>query len=135
MCGACRSLSRDALSQGRNVRGYEPLCDEIAGYVSRSRGVRCSPGQVIVVNGSQQALDLCARLLLDRGDEVVVENPGYIGASRIFEASGARLRPVPDRLRGYRLRPAGPRRRGSPMSRPPTSSRPARRYRCAVAWS
>jgi GntR family transcriptional regulator/MocR family aminotransferase len=90
-----RSLSRDALSQGRHVRGYEPLCDEIAGYVSRSRGVRCSPGQVIVVNGSQQALDLCARLLLDRGDEVVVENPGYIGASRIFEASGARLRPVP----------------------------------------
>ena len=90
-----RSLSLDALSHDRHVRGYEPLCDEIAGYVARSRGVRCSPGQVIVVNGSQQALDLCARLLLDRGDEVVVENPGYIGASRIFEASGARLRPVP----------------------------------------
>ncbi len=89
-----RSLSLDALSYSRHVRGYEPLCREIAGYVARSRGVRCSPDQVIVVNGSQQALDLCARLLLDRGDDVVVENPGYSGASRIFEASGARLRPT-----------------------------------------
>jgi GntR family transcriptional regulator / MocR family aminotransferase len=89
-----RTLSMDAESHGRHVRGYQPLCDEIASYVSRSRGVNCVSAQVIVVNGSQQALDLCARLLLDRGDEVIIENPGYIGARRVFEASGARLKPV-----------------------------------------
>jgi GntR family transcriptional regulator / MocR family aminotransferase len=63
--------------------------------VSRSRAVVCSPDQVVVVNGSQQGLDLCARLLLEPGDEVALENPCYSGARRIFEAWGARLRPVP----------------------------------------
>jgi GntR family transcriptional regulator / MocR family aminotransferase len=89
-----RSLGPDALDYTEHVRGYEPLCDEIAKYVARSRAVSCSPDQVIVVNGSQQGLDLCARLLLEPGDEVAVENPGYSGASRIFEACGARLRPI-----------------------------------------
>ena len=45
----------------------------------------------MIVNGSQQALDLCARLLLDAGDTVVVENPGYRMAHHVFEATGARL--------------------------------------------
>jgi GntR family transcriptional regulator / MocR family aminotransferase len=90
-----RSLGSDALGYAEHVRGYEPLCEEIAKYVSRSRAVTCSADQVVVVNGSQQGLDLCARLLLEAGDEVAVENPGYSGASRVFEATGARLRPVP----------------------------------------
>jgi GntR family transcriptional regulator/MocR family aminotransferase len=50
--------------------------------------------QVVIVNGSQQGLDLCVRLLLDRGDEVAFENPGYQGARQIFQAHGARLRPA-----------------------------------------
>jgi GntR family transcriptional regulator / MocR family aminotransferase len=90
-----RTLGSDALGYAEYARGYEPLCEEIAKYVSRSRAVTCSADQVIVVNGSQQGLDLCARLLLEPGDEVAVENPGYSGASRVFEATGARLRPVP----------------------------------------
>jgi GntR family transcriptional regulator / MocR family aminotransferase len=90
-----RALGADALGYAEYARGYEPLCEEIAKYVSRSRAVTCSSDQVIVVNGSQQGLDLCARLLLEPGDEVAVENPGYSGASRVFEATGARLRPVP----------------------------------------
>jgi GntR family transcriptional regulator / MocR family aminotransferase len=90
-----RSLGSDALDYTEFVRGYEPLCEEIAKYVSRSRAVVCSPDQVVVVNGSQQGLDLCARLLLEPGDEVALENPCYSGARRIFEAWGARLRPVP----------------------------------------
>ena len=90
-----RGLGSSALGYAEYVRGYAPLCDEIAKYVSRSRAVTCSADQVIVVNGSQQGLDLCARLLLEPGDEVAVENPGYSGASRVFEATGARLRPVP----------------------------------------
>jgi GntR family transcriptional regulator/MocR family aminotransferase len=90
-----RSLGPNALEYAERVRGYEPLCQQIAQYVSRSRAVRCSADQVVVVNGSQQALDLCARLLLEPGDEVALEDPGYSGANRIFAAHGARLRPVP----------------------------------------
>lgn len=74
--------------------GYLPLRREIAAYVARSRAVRCSPEQVVIVNGSQQGLDLCVRLLLEAGDEVAFENPGYQGASRIFQAHGAWLRPA-----------------------------------------
>jgi GntR family transcriptional regulator/MocR family aminotransferase len=76
------------------VRGDDALRREIAGYVGRSRGVNCTPSQVLVVNGSQQALDLCARLLFDRGDPVIVENPGYPGAIRTFKAYGAALKPA-----------------------------------------
>jgi GntR family transcriptional regulator/MocR family aminotransferase len=74
--------------------GYQPLRREIAAYVARSRAVRCTPEQVLIVNGSQQGLDLCARLLLDPGDEVGFENPGYQGAYRIFRAHRARIRPA-----------------------------------------
>jgi GntR family transcriptional regulator/MocR family aminotransferase len=73
----------------------EALRREIAAYAARSRAVRAEPEQVIVVNGSQQALDLCARLLLDPGDEVAIEEPGYQGARQIFQTCGARLRPMP----------------------------------------
>jgi GntR family transcriptional regulator/MocR family aminotransferase len=90
-----RGLGPDALDYAEHARGYEPLCEQIAKYVSRARAVDCTADQVIVVGGSQQGLDLCARLLLDPGDEAVVENPGYTGASRVFEACGARLRAVP----------------------------------------
>lgn len=74
--------------------GYLPLRREIAAYVARSRAVDCTAEQVIIVNGSQQGLDLCVRLLLEPGSEVAFENPGYQGASRIFQAYGARLRPA-----------------------------------------
>uniref|UniRef100_Q01X53 Transcriptional regulator, GntR family n=1 Tax=Solibacter usitatus (strain Ellin6076) TaxID=234267 RepID=Q01X53_SOLUE len=74
--------------------GYGPLCEEIAGYLARSRAVSCTADQVLIVNGSQQALDLCARLLVDPGDEVAFENPGYQGARQVFAACGARLAPA-----------------------------------------
>jgi GntR family transcriptional regulator/MocR family aminotransferase len=85
--------------------GYPPLRREIAAYLARSRAVRCKPEDVIVVNGSQQALDLCARLLIDPGDEVALEDPCYQGARRIFSANGARIQPVP--VDGEGLDPSG----------------------------
>jgi GntR family transcriptional regulator/MocR family aminotransferase len=75
--------------------GHQPLREEIAAYVARTRAVKCTPDQVIVVNGSQQALALCAQLLIEPGDRVAFEDPGYQGARRIFEAHGARLLPCP----------------------------------------
>jgi GntR family transcriptional regulator/MocR family aminotransferase len=83
--------------------GYGPLREAIAAYAAAARGVRCDPSQVIVVSGSQQALDLAARLLLDPGDEVWVEDPGYIGAGAALRAAGAELRPVPVDNQGLRV--------------------------------
>ena len=67
----------------------------LVAHLGRTRGLRADPSQVIVVSGSQQGIDLAARLLLDEGDPVAVEEPGYPRARRIFEALAARLRPVP----------------------------------------
>ncbi len=74
--------------------GHPALRETIAAYLSRSRAVRGDSGHVVIVSGSQQALDLCARVLIDPGDDVAVENPGYLGARELFTASGARVHPV-----------------------------------------
>lgn len=75
--------------------GYGPLRREISDHLGPARAVRCEPGQVIVVSGSQQALDLCARVLLDPGDTAWVEEPGYRGARAALLGAGATLVPVP----------------------------------------
>ncbi|HVA89803.1 MAG TPA: PLP-dependent aminotransferase family protein, partial [Chloroflexota bacterium] len=75
--------------------GYPPLRELVTEYLRRARAVRCEPEQVLIVNGSQQALDLLARVCLDLDDPVVVEDPGYLGARRAFAAQGARLLPAP----------------------------------------
>jgi GntR family transcriptional regulator / MocR family aminotransferase len=84
--------------------GHEALRREIARYVKRSRAVRCTAEQVIVVNGSQQALDLCARVLVDPGDEVALEHPGYPGARQLFAAHGAHVRAVRVTAEGISVR-------------------------------
>jgi len=89
-----RSATPELFDYSDESAGYEPLRNEIAAYVSRSRAVRCTAEQVIVVSGSAQGLDLCARLLLEPGDELAIENPGYPGAHRTFSTYGARLRPA-----------------------------------------
>ena len=66
----------------------------IAEYLSVVRGVRCQPDQIMIVSGSQQALDFAARVLLDPGDPVWLEEPCDLGAVRAFAAAGARLVPV-----------------------------------------
>jgi GntR family transcriptional regulator / MocR family aminotransferase len=76
-------------------RGYRPLREAIADYLGSSRGVRCTPDQLIVVSGVQQGLDLLARLLLKPGDPVWLEDPAYFGASIALRNAGARIIPVP----------------------------------------
>ena len=73
--------------------GLPELRKALQGYLWRARGLRCGLDQIIVVNGSQQGLDLCARLLLDPGDRVVIEDPCYHLARQVFDAAG--VRPVP----------------------------------------
>lgn len=71
--------------------GSEALREAIRGHLRRSRAVACEASQVIVVNGSQQALDLIARVLIDPGDGVAIENPSYQGTREIMRTAGARL--------------------------------------------
>jgi len=86
-----------------DIGGLAPLRDTIASYLRYARGVSCAPEQVVVVTGSQQALDLCARVLVDPGDQVALENPGYPEARRLFGAVGARVMPVPVDADGLRV--------------------------------
>jgi GntR family transcriptional regulator/MocR family aminotransferase len=77
-----------------NPAGYTPLREEVASYAARSRAVQCTRDQVLIVNGSQQALYLCAQVLLEPGDSVAIENPGYQGARQVLEARGVKLAPA-----------------------------------------
>ncbi len=80
---------------GSEPLGHRPLREAIAAHLRAARGARCEPDQIAVVSGVQEALDLAARLLVDPGDRVCLEDPGYGGAARAFTAVGARLVPVP----------------------------------------
>lgn len=82
------------LDYSTDLLGYKPLRAEIAHYLSRARAVQCEPGQVMITNGTQQALYLVMRLLIDPGDAVALENPGYLSARRIFLSQGAKLLPI-----------------------------------------
>lgn len=75
--------------------GDPALRRALQGYLRRARGIACDAEQILVVHGSQQAIDLCARLLLDAGDAFVFENPGYLMARHCFEATGAHLLATP----------------------------------------
>lgn len=74
--------------------GYAPLREAIAQYVMTARGVRCTPEQVVIVNGAQHGVEVIARLLLDPGDQVWVEDPGYVPMRGTLRAVGATLVPV-----------------------------------------
>jgi GntR family transcriptional regulator/MocR family aminotransferase len=76
-------------------RGYEPLREAIALHLRQSRAVQGVAGQVLIVGGAQQALDLALRVLVRPGETVAMENPGYPGASCAFQAHGARLLALP----------------------------------------
>ena len=75
--------------------GRKEFRETIAAYLRTSRGVRCEASQILVVNGSQQALDLSARVLLDPGSPVWVEDPGYEWLRHNLQLAGAKLIPVP----------------------------------------
>jgi GntR family transcriptional regulator/MocR family aminotransferase len=89
-----RQIDRDDLWYGPPA-GLPSLRVAISEYLGRARGVRCTPDQVVVTTGTQQAIDLIARLLVEPDDTVVVEDPCYPGARRVFEALGASLFDVP----------------------------------------
>ncbi|MDD2990450.1 MAG: PLP-dependent aminotransferase family protein [Zoogloea sp.] len=76
-------------------QGMEPLRRAIANYVSLERGAHATPERVLVLTSSQQALTLCAQVLLDAGDRIFIEDPVYHGARKAFDAAGLECVPVP----------------------------------------
>lgn len=91
-----QALRRDGarLLAAAPAQGLPRLRQVLAGYLAETRGVACSPETIAIVSGAQQALDLIGRLLLDPGDAVAVEDPGYVGLREALAGIGARLLPV-----------------------------------------
>lgn len=93
-----RALSHAALytsPQYPSAQGLLPLRQAICDYLIRRRGIEVDPNDVVIVAGTQQAVALIARVLLDVGDTVAIEEPHYYSKRVILQAYGATLRPVP----------------------------------------
>jgi GntR family transcriptional regulator/MocR family aminotransferase len=87
----------------QNYSGHLRLRQMIAEYLGIARGIECTADQVVVVTGAQAALDLIGRILMDEGDNVWMEEPGYLGARGAMLASGARLWPLRVSRAGWNL--------------------------------
>ncbi|WP_424683938.1 PLP-dependent aminotransferase family protein [Frateuria sp. YIM B11624] len=85
-----RAATHTALEENGS-QGLHGLRQQVCDYLARRRGIRASPEDVLITNGAQQAFSLTARVLLDEGDTVVMEDPDYFSAYQAFAAHGARL--------------------------------------------
>ena len=94
---------RRAQAQYLDPAGDPALREAIAQWLWVSRGLRCDAAQVVVCSGSQQAIDLVGRLLLDVGDQAWVEDPGYPGIRASLVGHGIQVRPVPVDSEGLSL--------------------------------
>lgn len=117
----CRVLARRArrvsvrdLDYG-SPEGVSSLRETIADYLARTRAVRCTSEQVIILSGSQQAFDLTARVLIDPGDLVVLEEPHYRAARVVMQAAGATIRTVAVDEHGLRTEKLPVKGRGSSL--------------------
>lgn len=86
-----RHLDRPSLLGYDGYQGYLPLREALADYLRASRKVNCHAEQILICNGAQQALALVASVLLNKDDQVLVENPGYLRARQAFKSQGANL--------------------------------------------
>jgi len=77
-----------------DAQGYRPLRESIASYLKATRGMKCEPEQVIITTGTQQALDLATRVILDPEDTACIEDPGYIGARVALGGAGVKIIPI-----------------------------------------
>jgi len=89
-----RRMRLKALQYG-DAMGLAELREAIATYLRTSRGVRCEAQQIMIVSGSQQALDLATRVLLEAGRAAWVEEPGYWLVHHVLKAARCRIVPVP----------------------------------------
>jgi GntR family transcriptional regulator / MocR family aminotransferase len=98
----CRKASAEIAVHG-DPAGLRRLREAVASYAGVARGVRCHADQVLIVNGSQQAIDIAARVLADPGDVAIIEDPGYVGARSALQAAGIKLVPLKVGKEGLRV--------------------------------
>lgn len=91
----CRMKDISRLEYSHEPFGYPPLREAYAAYLTRSRAIRCSSEQVVVFSARELRLDLICRMLINPGDCVVVEDPGYPDVRQRFELYGARVIAIP----------------------------------------
>ncbi|HXA20524.1 MAG TPA: PLP-dependent aminotransferase family protein [Thermoanaerobaculia bacterium] len=89
-----KQLTIEQMAYG-DAAGHAPLRRAVADYLRTSRAVHCDASEVLIVSGSQMALQICARALLGRGGTVCIEEPGYPGAREALTGTGARIVPIP----------------------------------------
>ncbi len=89
------AANRQWMDYTQDTLGSRPLREAIAQYLARSRAVRCHPDQVLITHGTQQAVQLIAQLLINPGDTIALENPGYVSSRKIFQARGAKVLSIP----------------------------------------
>jgi len=89
----CSNSPIAAMAYG-DAKGYLPFREAVAEYLNTVRGVRCHPSQILVTTGSQQGLQISAQVLLNPGDRLLLEEPGYPGARYAFATAGFRLVPI-----------------------------------------
>ena len=89
------------LQDGENVlqysttEGYLPLREYIAERYFVKRGLQASPDEILITNGSQQCLDLVGKVFLNKGDRIIIERPGYLGAIQAFGIFEPEFMPIP----------------------------------------
>ncbi len=86
-----------------DVQGYLPLRKALADHLRISRSINCEADQILILSGSRQALHLAAELLLNKGDQCWMEDPGYPGAKSAIKRFGAEICPVPVNANGIDL--------------------------------
>ncbi|MBS0200097.1 MAG: PLP-dependent aminotransferase family protein [Proteobacteria bacterium] len=84
-----------ATSRYPRVQGNPELRSALAHHIERSRGIVCDADDIIIVAGVQQAIQVCIQALLNAGDAVAFEEPGYFSARNLFQIAGARIVPIP----------------------------------------
>lgn len=99
-----------------HLGGYAPLRQAIAAYLVASRGVPCTADQIVVTTSGRAATALVCAVLLDQGDEVVVEDPGYRTARRCMEDAGMRIVAVPVDGEGLRVQEIAERTSGARLA-------------------
>jgi len=107
--GVWERLQRQVMKDSRahvllhgDPQGAEPLRRAIAAYLNLERGAKVLPEQVLVLSSTRQALFLCAQLLADADKPILMENPGYFGARKAFEAAETRIVPIDVDAQGIR---------------------------------
>jgi len=99
---ALHEHGHSALLSG-HPQGEESLRRAIADYINLERGTQATPERILILTSSQQAMALCAYVLLDAGDPIFIEDPSYYGARKAFEVAGLECVPVPVDAQGLQV--------------------------------